>query len=706
MTVLCIAARSLVNVYARLRPLQLVSRAAAEGFRMGAVAATVASSLCLSSLAQVEQHDSLNHEDRDLALAEFVQRVARIPQLNLHASWTVRTRFAEPARRADGPAERVGVLEFVGRAGEFWASFTDDSADGAGGHAPVEIAWFGGAKLAFVHQGRGETGTVSISSTPALSGPFEDIPLLAQFVPGVAGLPLPRIADVLALTPSDAISRIDGQQYVWTLPNVWGAPGLVPTTLTFCDSPTPRLTRLVCRVPVPAEPLTSFPEACGGEASVLVWKDVHGSSVAQSAERANFAWFPGRVSPDAQRTQYELNEANRSSSRPSEFLRPAQWLVDGAGVSDLRIGAFGTIGDARLVIAGTPLRLRRALAVEDVLSGQLLSSLCEGVDSSQVAQEVPSGSMQPRIESGAAVSRGLVASAEPEPQLVRFVVTVALAAIGGWIIAIAWRRRRLGIGFPVDASASATSSAVPPRWIYLAYFGVCALATAGLIALRPSDLQSRSSTYVDLGDVVISGGSFRLHGAIPMNGRTDQDCRIEAVSASCGCVRVADVPRLIPKNESISIPITFDVTTEGEKRVDVVAVLDDGTTRHITLVARGVVDIAGLAPLAIAPQLLELGVGAESTIVCLIRDSSEDPNALRPPQIRWIAPEGVEFGEQQLRLIEPFTKGNSPVWESLTRVKATGTIATLRTAIARLDLDGVAAGQVQIVFAATEKEPR
>ena len=178
------------------------------------------------------------------------------------------------------------------------------------------------------------------------------------------------------------------------------------------------------------------------------------------------------------------------------------------------------------------------------------------------------------------------------------------------------------------------------------------------------------------------------------------------MSASCGCARVADAPKLIPKNESVSIPITFDVTTEGEKRVDVVAVLDDGTTRHITLVARGVVDIAGLAPLAIAPQLLELGVGAESTIVCLIRDLSEDPNALRPPQIRWIAPEGVEFGEQQLRLIEPFTKGNSPVWESLTRVKATGTIATLRTAIARLDLDGVAAGQVQIVLASTETEPR
>ena len=337
---------------------------------MGAVAATVASSLCLSSLAQVEQHDSLNHEDRDLALAEFVQRVARIPQLNLHASWTVRTRFAEPARRADGPAERVGVLEFVGRAGEFWASFTDDSADGAGGHAPVEIAWFGESKLAFVHQGRGETGTVSISSTPVLSGPFEDIPLLAQFVPGVAGLPLPRIADVLALTPSDAISRIDGEQYVWTLPNVWGAPGLVPTTLTFSDSSTPRLTRLVCRVPVPTEPSTSFPEPCGGEASVLVWKDVHGSSVAQSAERANFAWFPGRVSPDAQRTGYELIEANRASSRPSPFLQPAQWLVDGAGVSDLRIGAFGTIGDARLVIAGTRLRSRRSLAVEDVPSGQ------------------------------------------------------------------------------------------------------------------------------------------------------------------------------------------------------------------------------------------------------------------------------------------------------------------------------------------------
>ena len=83
-----------------------------------------------------------------------------------------------------------------------------------------------------------------------------------------------------------------------------------------------------------------------------------------------------------------------------------------------------------------------------------------------------------------------------------------------------------------------------------------------------------------------------------MNGRTDQDCRIEAVSASCGCARVADAPKLIPKNESVSIPITFDVTTEGEKRVDVVAVLDDGTTRHITLVARGVVDIAGRAPLA------------------------------------------------------------------------------------------------------------
>ncbi len=241
---------------------------------------------------------------------------------------------------------------------------------GAGGHAPVEIAWFGGSKLAFVHQGRGETGTVSISSTPVLSGPFEDIPLLAQFVPGVAGLPLPRIADVLALTPSDAISRIDGQQYVWTLPNVWGAPGLVPTTLTFSDSSTPRLTRLVCRVPVPTEPPTSFPEPCGGEASVLVWKDVHGSSVAQSAERANFAWFPGRVSPDAQRTGYELIEANRASSRPSPFLQPAQWLVDGAGVSDLRIGAFGTIGDARLVIAGTRLRSRRSLAVEDVPSGQ------------------------------------------------------------------------------------------------------------------------------------------------------------------------------------------------------------------------------------------------------------------------------------------------------------------------------------------------
>ena len=548
----------------------------------------------------------------------------------------------------------------------------------------MEIAWFGESKLAFVHQGRGETGTVSISSTPVLSGPFEDIPLLAQFVPGVAGLPLPRIADVLALTPSDAISRIDGEQYVWTLPNVWGAPGLVPTTLTFSDSSTPRLTRLVCRVPVPTEPSTSFPEPCGGEASVLVWKDVHGSSVAQSAERANFAWFPGRVSPDAQRTGYELIEANRASSRPSEFLRPAQWLVDGAGVSDLRIGAFGTIGDARLVIAGTRLRSRRALAVEDV----------------------PSGSMQPRIESGAALSRGPVALAEPEPQIVRFVVTVALAVIGGWTVAIAWRRRRLGIGFPVDASASATSSAAPPRWISLAFFGVCALATAGLIALRTSDLHSRSSTYVDLGDVVISGGSFRLHGAMTMNGRTDQDCRIEAVSASCGCVRVADAPKLIPKNESVSIPITFDVTTEGEKRVDVVAVLDDGTTRHITLVARGVVDIAGRAPLAITPRLLELGAGTETTIVCLIRDSSEEPNALRPLHIRWIAPEGVEFREQQLRLIEPFTKGNSPVWESLTRVKATGTIATLRTAIARLDLDGVAAGQVQIVFAATEKEPR
>ena len=535
-----------------------------------------------------------------------------------------------------------------------------------------------------MHQGRGETGTVSISSTPVLSGPFEDIPLLAQFVPGVAGLPLPRIADVLALTPSDAISRIDGEQYVWTLPNVWGAPGLVPTTLTFSDSPTPRLTRLVCRVPVPTEPPTSFPEPCGGEASVLVWKDVHGSSVAQSAERANFAWFPGRVSPDAQRTGYELIEANRASSRPSAFLQPAQWLVDGAGVSDLRIGAFGTIGDARLVIAGTRLRSRRALAVEDV----------------------PSGSMQPRIESGAAVSRGPVALAEPEAQIVRFVVTVALAVIGGWTVAIAWRRRRLGIGFPVDVSASATSSAVPPRWISLAFFGVCALATAGLIALRTSDLHSRSSNYVDLGDVVISGGSFRLHGAMTMNGRTDQDCRIEAVSASCGCVRVGDAPKLIPKNESVSIPITFDVTTEGEKRVDVVAVLDDGTTRHITLVARGVVDIAGRAPLAITPRLLELGAGTETTIVCLIRDSSEEPNALRPPHIRWIAPEGVEFREQQLRLIEPFTKGNSPVWESLTRVKATGTIATLRTAIARLDLDGVAAGQVQIVFAATEKEPR
>lgn len=165
-----------------------------------------------------------------------------------------------------------------------------------------------------------------------------------------------------------------------------------------------------------------------------------------------------------------------------------------------------------------------------------------------------------------------------------------------------------------------------------------------------------------------------------MNGRTDQDCRIEAVSASCGCARVADAPKLIPKNESVSIPIT--------------------------LVARGVVDIAGRAPLAITPRLLELGAGTETTIVCLIRDSSEEPNALRPLHIRWIAPEGVEFREQQLRLIEPFTKGNSPVWESLTRVKATGTIATLRTAIARLDLDGVAAGQVQIVFAATEKEPR
>ena len=316
------------------------------------------------------------------------------------------------------------------------------------------------------------------------------------------------------------------------------------------------------------------------------------------------------------------------------------------------------------------------------------------------------GSMQPRIESGAALSRGPVALAEPEAQIVRFVVTVALAVIGGWTVAIAWRRRRLGIGFPVDASASATSSAAPPRWICLAFFGVCALTNAGLIALRASDLHSRSSTYVDLGDVVISGGSFRLHDAMTMNGRTDQDCRIEAVSASCGCARVADAPKLIPKNESVSIPITFDVTTEGEKRVDVVAVLDDGTTRHITLVARGVVDIAGRAPLAITPRLLELGAGTETTIVCLIRDSSEEPNALRPLHIRWIAPEGVEFREQQLRLIEPFTKGNSPVWESLTRVKATGTIATLRTAIARLDLDGVAAGQVQIVLASTETEPQ
>jgi hypothetical protein len=318
---------------------------------------------------------------RDIA-ATSIQAARDCPSRSLSAIWRSRTEPA-PTAGTRGARIREVVLEVVVDGDVFYAAARP--VGGAPGESVVEMFWGekGGPVLTRTQPIGGGASTIIVSHDRRAGGAVEDATVLAQL-----GTGLPFGSDgTLATAFAEAVEWTQEAASTWRVrvaargrgDSSWRLELLVD--VRSC----PVVMEMVNRSASSSPPSDGEVLALGGELEVLeVVTGDHGT-VARSAERRSYAWFPGAPSPEAQRTTYRLEQVGRLAASPKELADLQRWLEPGTTIVDAVSGATGTIGEDFIVLNGMKHALQRRLSAEDVASGRALTDLCvaSGVDERQ-----------------------------------------------------------------------------------------------------------------------------------------------------------------------------------------------------------------------------------------------------------------------------------------------------------------------------------
>ena len=623
--------------------------------------------------------------------------------VDLDATWEMRESFPPTIVRQfreSGSAqsgERKGLLRVIARGDQFWAGLDSGFTDEGAGQDWMEFASFHKSAPSFIRHGRGPGATVTIATGRGCSGALLDAPFLAQvasiFV--IADLEGALIEGTHAFArrseASFEISRLDPQA---------SASSLISSFVVDSHS-TPVLSEASLRPRQPLEPVGGQARPNGVRCRISEWASINGRQVARSADRIGFMWYPNGSAPEETRTSYELRELHAAAAAPSEIVQLGEWLERGVAIVDARSGASGVIGEDEAVVAGARYRLARPLAAADVIGGQTLISLCVG----QPAQVNEASLASIAGEDAADRDSPNAAASQPVRLPWRVLGAAVLAAIGGWLGAglLFWRASILGEANPttprddIDARVRRSRAGVARLW--RTRRGMIALgaiaASAGLL-LSANPAGETDGVVFDFGEAIIGSGGVRLSGEVALRGRADRPSTVRSITASCGCVQIRRGVSELPMGESVAIPITFDVATVGEKLVDIVALLDDGEVRRVTVRAVGLADMNGATVLSLSPGSATVVGEEELELTAIVRMPPRSAGPSREPSVAWSMPEELALSSERLRRIPAIRDRDGDLIEWTGRLRPTGRPQPGTALVAELRLDGTAAGSAII----------
>ena len=94
-------------------------------------------------------------------------------------------------------------------------------------------------------------------------------------------------------------------------------------------------------------------------------------------------------------------------------------------------------------------------------------------------------------------------------------------------------------------------------------------------------------TSHDFGVVAITADRTDVTHTFHLTNRTDHTVRIERIVPDCGCVQFTPGSAVVEPGQSVDLPATMSVYSDGVKRVDVRLLLGDSGVQHMHLTATG-----------------------------------------------------------------------------------------------------------------------
>jgi hypothetical protein len=548
----------------------------------------------------------------------------------VEATWKYRITFPPPSLAPGVPPTLEGMLAVVARGDAAWLRAEDVGTSHALATPPMELVWMSIDAPVFLRTGIGSSAIVRLQDHGPVDGRIVDAGLLAGVPSLVPPLDILRIAELEALESTGG--AVSGATDVRTLrvPEALAGSRIAPLSIEV-GSPSGHRDALralrMRRIGFEA-PADGLPAAGGGEVEALRFLAIGDRSIVAEAERRNYAWWPGRTSPDVIRTEYTLDAHAAAPADVDELVDIRSWCVAGVTVVDDREASMGVIGESVVTVRGAQYSLEAPLSAEWVSGGDLLTRHC------RAESVTPWGSVGP---SGVSPSVSDTAQSSPQGTLMTdaFPRGLWILMVGIMCMAVTWIAWRMAVHrLRADLRRPAVAMAV-------------LLAVGATVWVwRAADLTPRASV-VDLGTAAVGDVEVQVIGAASIrhpDGRAlGKEVRVTGLVPSCGCLRTGSLDGLSARDGTVLVPLRLSIASLGPQEVHLDVAFSDGATQRMLVRATGIRPEDGAILVSAAPRAMVLRGPSVHRLRAIVQmPPGFDPRGTMP---EWILPAGLRMTE-------------------------------------------------------------
>lgn len=589
----------------------------------------------------------------------------------VEATWKYRITFP-PASLAPGvPPTLEGMLAVVARGDAAWLRAEDGGTSHALATPPMELVWMSIDSPVFLRTGVGSSAIVRVQDHGPVDGRIVDAGLLAGVPSLVPPLDILRIAELEALeSTGGAVSEATDVRTL-RVPEALAGSRIAPLSIEV-GSPSGHRDALralrMRRIGFEA-PADGLPAAGGGEVEALRFLAIGDRSIVAEAERRNYAWWPGRTSPDVIRTEYTLDSHAAAPADVDELVDIRSWCVAGVTVVDDREASMGVIGESVVTVCGAQYALEAPLSAEWVSGGDLLTRRCRAESATTWGSLGSSGVSSTVGDTAPSPLRGTsMSDAAP-----RGLWVLMAGIMGVAVIWIAWRiavnRLRADLRRPAIAMAAL-------------------LAVGAMVWLwRTADLTPRES-IIDLGTAAVGDVEVQVIGAAsirhPEGRALGEEVRITGVVPSCGCLRAEGLGGPVTAEGTVVVPLRLSIASLGPREVHLDVTFSDGATQRMLVRATGVRPEDGAILVSAAPRAMVLREQSIHRLRAIVQmPPGFDPRGAMP---EWILPAGVRVTDGSCTVVRAMraSQADLVILEAAVRCGATAEVSTAAQAELRV----------------------